>query len=327
MRRTLVTGGAGFVGTHLVRRLHEAGERVVVLERPGASTAHLPDVEVVCADIRDRPAVKAAVRGVEEVYHLAADPNLWRRDRGGFDAVNHRGARHVLEEAVAAGADRVLHCSTESILTSPTFAGGAVEQLRLREEDMIGPYCLSKFRAEEAAMRLAEQGWPVVVVNPTLPIGPGDRGQSPPTRMTVAALRGKLPAYLDCRLNMIDVRDVAEGMVAAVAKGRPGRRYLLGAHNVRLVDWLARCAAAVGRRPPRLRVPYAVALGYARFSEWWADHVSGRMPEATVTGVHLARHCMHFDPTATLRELGLHPRPLDDSLTDAVAWYRSQGWL
>jgi dihydroflavonol-4-reductase len=325
----LVTGGAGFIGSHLVQQLVERGEGVRVLERPGAAVEHLPldRIELVRADIRDHAAVKAAVRGCARVYHLAADPNLWRRDRDAFDAINHVGAAHLMRAALDAGAARVLFVSTESILTSRQFAGGAVETVRFREQDMLGPYCLSKFRGERAAFELAEAGAPVIVCSPTLPIGPGDRGQTPPTRLAVAFCQGRIPAYLDCRFNLIDVRDAADGLVRAMERGRPGIRYLLGAHNTRLVEWLRLLAHLVGRPAPRWQVPYALALTTGWCSERWADLVTHRMPMATVTGVRLTRRSMHFDASVSTHELGLQPRSVQASTADAVAWYRSQGWI
>ena len=325
----LVTGGAGFIGSHLVELLLAEGEAVRVLERPGAAVDHLPldQIELVWGDIRDRGTVRAALNGCRHVYHLAANPNLWVRDRQEFDAVNWQGTVHVLEAALDAGAERVLHTSTESILTSRAFAGGGVEHLRPLESDAIGPYCLSKLRAEQTAFHLAALGAPVIVVSPTLPVGPGDRNQTPPTRMTVAYCRGRLPAVMDCRLNFIDVRDVAAGMVAALRRGRPGIRYLLGAANLRLLDWLGLVGPLVGRAPPLRAVPYPLALAVGRISEWIADHVTGRMPMATVAEVRLTRRCLQFDPQASLAELGLRPRPMEESARDAVGWYREVGWI
>lgn len=324
----LVTGGAGFLGSHVVSQLLTRGEPVRVLELPHVEVNHLPSsVEIVRGDIRDRATVRAAVKGCRQVYHLAANPNLWARDPRDFDAVNHQGTIHVLREALGSGVARILHCSTESILTSPRREGGAVETLQLHREDMLGPYCLSKYEAECVALQLATRGEPVIVVNPTLPIGPGDRGLSPPTRMMLAVCRGQLPAYLDCRLNLIDARDVASGMVLAMERGLPGRRYLLGSENLHLHQWMALVAQHAGTKPPRIAVPYWLALGVAHLSEFWANHVSGRMPNATVTGVKLTRRSMHFDPAASLQELGLQPRPIGESIADAVAWFREMGWL
>ncbi len=325
----LVTGGAGFLGSHLVAQLLDAGQPVRVLERPGASAEHLPldRIELVSADIRDESAVREAARDCEYVYHLAADANLWRRDRGEFDSINRLGTVHVMRAALDNGAKRILYTSTESILSSRNSTGGAVEKLRLKASDMLGPYCLSKFHAEEEVFRLVEEGAPIIVVSPTLPVGPGDRGQTPPTRMSVAFCKGELPAYLDCRFNLIDARDVATGMILAMEKGRTGIRYLLGAENLRLSDWLTILGEEAGQPVPRWKVPYALALCVAWFSETWADYVSGKMPMATITGVRLTRRNMFFDPSVSLKELGLHPRPIREAARDAVAWYRSQGWL
>jgi len=325
----LVTGGAGFIGSHLVSALLSEAEDVRVLERPGTPVDHLrlDQIELVRADIRDREALHRATRDCQHVFHLAADPNLWRRDPAEFDAVNHQGAVNVMRAALDNGAERILHTSTESILTSQSFDGGAVEDLELREEDMIGPYCLSKYRADRAAREFAARGAPVLLASPTLPVGPGDRNMTPPTRMCVAFCRGEIPAYLDCRFNLVDARDVAAGMVAVIKRGRPGKRYLLGGHNYHLGEWLKIVGAEIGQPAPRWKVPYAAALTVAWFSELWATHVTGVMPMATVTGVRLTRRSMHFDASASATELGLEPRPIQESARDMVNWYREQRWI
>jgi dihydroflavonol-4-reductase len=328
-RPVLVTGGAGFIGSHLVRLLLGRGETVRVLERPGAPVDHLPPerVELVRGDVRDRAAVAAAVRGCGAVYHLAANPNLWAQPRRLFRQVNYLGTVHVLDEAVAAGAERVLHTSTESILTRARQAGPIAEDQQVSPDDVIGPYCRSKFLAERHAFRLARRGAPVVIVNPTLPVGPGDLGRSPPTRMMLDFCRGLRHEYLDAELNLIDVRDVAEGMVRALERGTPGRRYLLGHENLSIRQVFAELARLTGLPEPHRRVPYVVALAAAYASELVADVLTHRCPAATVTGVKLTRRTMHFDPRRSLEELGLQPRPVRDSLADAVAWFRSVGWL
>jgi dihydroflavonol-4-reductase len=323
---TIVTGGAGFIGSHLVERLAREGHRVRVVERPGADASHLPPgVEVVLADIRDREAVDRAMVGGRWVYHLAANPNLWARDRREFEAVNHRGTIHVLDSALALGADRVVHCSTESILTRASAVGPIAEDVEVTDRDAVGPYCLSKLRAEREAMDRARAGKPVVVVNPTMPVGPGDRGPSPPTRLLLDFCNGRLPAVMDCSLNLIDVRDVAEGLSRAMGLGSPGRRYLLGGENLTLLEMLAILGELCGRRIPRLRVPYPVALASAFVSELLADASGSGPPQATVTGVRLTRRTMHFDATRSLEALGLRPRPIRDALADAVRWHADRG--
>lgn len=324
---TVVTGGGGFIGRHLVQQLVDRGETVRVIEKPGVRVARTPGVEVAFADIRDRAAVREAMRGATRVYHLAANPQLWTRRRGHFRQVNYLGAVNVLDEALAAGAERVLHCSTESILTRARQTAAIAEDQHVSVRDVVGPYCRSKHFAEVYARRLADEGNPVVIVNPTLPVGPGDAGRSPPTRMILDCCRGKRSAYLDADLNLIDVRDVADGMVRAMDRGRFGTRYLLGAENwsvKRVFDFLA---DECGLPRPRWAVPYPVALAAAYVGELIADVFTGRPPAADVTGVKLARRTMAFDPSRSLAELGLTPRPVRDSLRETIAWFRTVGWL
>jgi dihydroflavonol-4-reductase len=325
----LITGGAGFIGSHLVRRLLEQGDSVRVLERPGAPVKHLPldRIDLIHGDIRDRNAVDRAVRGCRVVYHLAANPNLWTRRRGEFRQVNYQGAVHVLEGALSAGVLRVVHTSTESILTRSRQTAPIAEDQHVQARDVIGPYCRSKYLAERFALGLGRSGAPVIVVNPTLPVGPGDLGRSPPTQMALDFCLGKRREYLDAELNLIDVRDVAEGMVRAMERGRPGRRYLLGHENLSILEVFRILARVTGLPEPSRRVPYFVALAAAYASEWLADVITHRMPAATVTGVKLTRRVMHFDPARSLRELGLRPRPVAPSLAEAVDWYRAVGWL
>ena len=325
----LVTGGGGFIGSHLVTQLVETGEAVRVMEEPAAGVEHLPlrSIELVRGDIRCPEEVRDAVRDCRQVYHLAANPNLWTRVPGDFDAVNYRGTCNVLNQALEAGVERVLYTSTESILAGTKAGGRSVETLRLNGEKMIGPYCRSKLKGEQEAFRLADAGAPVIVVCPTLPIGPGDHHLTPPSRMTLAFCQGKLPAYLDCEFNMIDVRDIASGMRAAMRVGQPGMRYLLGGTNLLLIEWLSIVGSLIGREAPRRQVPYAVALLVAYLSEWLANHCTGKMPLATVTGVKLTRYSMHFEGERSRRDLGLCTRPVEESARDAVAWFQQKDWF
>jgi dihydroflavonol-4-reductase len=327
MPATLVTGGAGFIGAHLVRLLVDRGESVRVLDRaqPGERLP-LSKIDYVVGDIRDRKAVRQAVSGCATVYHLAADPQLWARRRGHFHQVNYLGAVNVLEEALAAGARRILHTSTESILTRARQTTPIAEDQAITAHDVIGPYCLSKFRAERHAFQLAQSGAPIVIVNPTLPIGPGDSGRSPPTQMMLDFCLGKRAAYLDAELNLIDVGDVALGMIAAVERGEPGRRYLLGAENWSIRSVFNYLAKLTGLPEPRWRVPYPVALAAAYASEFIAYLFTHTIPAATITGVKLTRRRMHFDASRSLAALGLSPRPAADSIREAVEWFR-QAWL
>ena len=325
---TIVTGGAGFIGSHLVEQLVDSGQQVRVIERPGAAVDHLPPAaQVFLADIRDRAALARGLAGARWVYHLAANPNLWVRDRREFEEVNYRGTINVLDAALAAGAERILHTSTESILTKAKVAGPIDENVEISVRDAVGPYCRSKLLAEQYAFSLACKGLPVVVANPTMPVGPGDRGLSPPTRLIVDFCTGNLPATMDCTLNVIDVRDVARGLSLVMDRGKPGRRYLLGHANLTLASLLTLLGQLTGVPVPRWRVPYSVGIAVAWSSEIIADHLTRRAPKATVTGVRLAKRTMHFDSSRSLAELGLQPRSIRESLVDALTWLRDSGRL
>ncbi|GAB4391167.1 MAG: NAD-dependent epimerase/dehydratase family protein [Kiloniellaceae bacterium] len=334
MRLSLVTGGSGFIGRHLVQALAERGERVRIFDL--RASADLPgrggSVEFRQGDITDRAAVERAMEGAERVFHLAADPNLWRRDKSSFERINLGGTENVLAAAERQRPDRVVYTSTESILAGLRGAGltegGMIdENVTLDVADMPGPYCRSKFLAERAALRAAARGLPVVVVNPTLPVGPGDSLLTPPSRMLVELLNGRIPAYLETAFNMIDVRDVALGHLLAAEHGRAGRRYILGGENLTMTGLLAVLGELSGRPMPRRRVPYWLALAYSAAEEFIADRITGKAPRAPLTGVRLARHAMHFDNGRALTELGLRPRPLRRSLADAIAWFESQQLL
>src|SRR5207245_767784 len=221
-----------------------------------------------------------AVRGCSEVYHLAANPNLWSQRRGLFRQVNYLGTVNVLETALAAGVPRILHTSTESILTRSRQAGPIAEDQQVSLREVVGPYCRSKFFAERHALGLARKGAPIVIVNPTLPIGPGDFGRSPPTQMILDFCKGKRREYLDAELNLIDVRDVADGMIRAMECGRPGRRYLLGHENLSIRQVFGHLSRLTGLPEPRWRVPYAVALAAAYANEFVADIWTHRPPVA-----------------------------------------------
>jgi dihydroflavonol-4-reductase len=330
VRSNLVTGGCGFIGRHLVAQLVARGEHVRVLDlRPLA--APLQGVEQIVGSITDPAAVAHAMDGCERVFHLAANPNLWAPDPKSFDAINHQGTRRVLEAAQKSGVQRFVYTSTESILKSyraPRQSARALidETVVLTLDDMPGPYCRSKFLAEEAAREAARGGLPVVIVNPTMPIGPGDDLLTPPSKMILGFLNRETPAYLDCEFNLVDARDVAAGQILAAEKGRVGERYILGNVNLSLGSLLAELQRLTGLSMPRTRVPYALALVSALVSEG-ISNVTKKPPVAPLTGVRLARTSMAFDSSKARGELGWSCRMLDESLRDAVGWMSGRGLL
>jgi dihydroflavonol-4-reductase len=278
MAGVLVTGGCGFIGRHLVAKLARDGDRVRVLD-PAEPDGLPPGVEFVRGSVTEPDAVDGAMQGVDCVYHLAGIPHFWTPKKGELDLVNRRGTEIVLEAAQANAVRRMVHCSTESILLPKRRTREAVdESATLAVEDMPGPYTRSKCRGEQAALRAAGRGLDVVVVNPTVPIGPGDRNMTPPAAMIALFLEGGSPFFLDCVLNLVDVRDLADGIAFAGARGRSGERYILGGENMPLRKLLPILGKASGRPMPKRAVPAALALAAGTVSELIADRVTGKVP-------------------------------------------------
>lgn len=326
----LVTGGAGFIGTHLVRLLLEQGEPVRVLDLK-APDRPLEGVDYRKGSITDPDAVREAVRDCRRVFHLAAQAGLWTRDKRDFVAINTAGTRNVLTAAREARVETVVHCSTESILIAADRGRAPQvvnEDTALEPAAMAGPYCLGKLEAErEALAAYRDHGQRVIVCNPTVPMGPGDHWLTPPSRMLLGFLNRKFPAYLPTTLNLVDARDAAEGHWRVALHGEPGRRYILGAHDVPLGELLALLESLSDVSMPSRTVPYWLALNVARVQEWWADHVTGRPPSAPLTGVRLAGIPVEFDNRRTRDALDWTPRPLDETLRDAVDDFRQRGLL
>jgi dihydroflavonol-4-reductase len=260
--------------------------------------------------------------------HLAANPNLWARNPDDFEQVNHQGTRHVLEAARRAGARRIVHVSTESILATAHGQEMITEKTQTSLSDMIGPYCRSKWLAEQAAQEAVEAGQPVVIVRPTIAVGPGDVNLGPPSRLVCDFCNGRVKGYLDGGLNLIDVRDAAAGIWAAAEHGEIGRRYLLAAEDWSIRDLLRLLAKLSGRPTPRWRVPYALALAFAYLEEWVCNHSTAAAPMATVTGVRLTQRHFSFDGRQSARELKLQPmRDCGAAVAEALGWFRATGLI
>ncbi|WP_404378485.1 NAD-dependent epimerase/dehydratase family protein [Caenispirillum salinarum] len=327
----LVTGGAGFLGRHIVRQLAEAGEPVRVLDPACGRVAWPQGVEPVDGSVLDPDRLSAAMKGVQTVYHLAAVPHLWADDPRVFEQVNLDGTRTVLAACKEAQVKRVVVTSSAVVLVGhdTAWTGSPITEDTPRPplDAMVGDYARSKCSAEREARAAAATGLPVVLTYPTVPIGAGDESETPPTRMLMDFLNGRTPAYLQCRMNIGGAADMARGHIMAARHGADGESYILGGENLWMSDLLAHLEAISGRAMPRRRVPYPLALAAANVQEWWADTVTHRPPQAPVAGVKLAGLPMWFDSGKARRDLGWQPAPLRDALADAVRWMRETGRL
>ncbi|MEW5709305.1 MAG: hopanoid-associated sugar epimerase [Pseudomonadota bacterium] len=325
----LVTGASGFVGAAIVRALVGAGEPVRVLVRPTSDQRNLEGLPVQTAvgDLLDPDSLRRAVSGCRGVYHAAADYRLWARDPSAMHRANVEGTVNLLRAAAEAGVERVVYTSSVATLGCRADGAPADEMTPSRLEDMIGPYKRSKFLAEEQAMRFArEEGLPVVIVNPSAPVGPGDRRPTPTGRMVLDAACGRTPAYVDTGLSLVHVDDVAYGHLLAYRHGVPGERYVLGGENLELREILARIARLAGGRPPRVRLPVAALFPVAWVMEAWS-WAGGSEPRVTRDALRMARKRMYFSSDKAARQLGYRFRPADEALQDAIDWFRRHGYF
>ena len=321
---TLITGATGFVGWHVARNLIEAGHQVRALARDPKRLRELPEVESLQGDLRDPESLARAVKGCAVVFHVAADYRLWTRQPEETYRSNVDGTRSLLEAARKAGVERVVYTSTVGCIgVPPNGVGDESKPVTLQE--MAGPYKRSKFLAEQVALEFAAGGFPVVIVNPTAPVGDHDFKPTPTGKIVVDFLKGKLPAYLDTGLNVVDVRDVAQGHLAALEHGRSGERYILGSENLTLQQIFSELASIAGRKPPRIRIPYAVAYAAGVVSTAVAN-VTGKEPLAPLDGVRMARKKMWVRHDKAARELGYAPGPAAGALRRAVDWFITNGY-
>jgi dihydroflavonol-4-reductase len=323
----LVTGGTGFVGANLVRELLKDGCAVRVLVRKSSDRSALEgcDVEVVEGDLLDPASLKRAAAGVPIVYHVAADYRLWAPDPEALYRANVEGTRQLLAAAADTGARRVVYTSTVGALGVPKDGTPGTETTPVSLTDMVGPYKRSKFLAERVAEEWAGRGLPVVIVNPSAPVGAWDVKPTPTGQMIVDFLRGKMFASLDTGLNLVHVRDVARGHILAAERGRIGEKYILGNQNLSLMDVFLTLGRLTGVRAPRFRIPYPVAWLAAASMEGWA-RVAGGEPRVPLTAVRMARKRMYFDAGKAVRELGLPQTDPETALREAVEWFVARGY-
>ncbi len=324
MKPTLVTGASGFLGWHVARLLIERGHRVRALVRTGARLKEI-EAQPVTGDLRDTASLERAVSGCGVVFHVAADYRLWTRDPDAMYQSNVEGTRNLLEAARRSGVEAVVYTSTVGCIGIPRDGIGD-EESPVGLQDMTGPYKRTKFLAEQVALDFARESFPVVIVNPTAPVGDHDWKPTPTGKMIVDFLAGRMPAFLDTGLNVVDAGDTALGHVLALERGRAGERYILGCRNMTLQQIFEELGRISGRPAPRMRIPYMVAYAAGLVSTAWAS-VTGREPRAPLDAVRMARKKMWVSTAKAERELGFHPGPAEQALGKAARWFVENGYV
>ena len=320
LKPVLVTGASGFVGWQVARLLLERGYRVRALARPSSSIPEL-DIERATGDLRDPASLESAVAGCEVVFHVAADYRLWSKDPSEMYRSNVDGTRNILSAAKAAGVERFVYTSTVGCIGVPP--GGIGDEKRpVSLEEMAGPYKRSKYLAEQVALEFAADGFPVVIVNPTAPMGDHDFKPTPTGQIVLDFLSGAMPAYIDTGLNVVNVRDVALGHLLACEKGKVGERYILGSENLTLSQILEALARITGMRAPTMKLPYFAAYTAGMITTAWA-HLTGVPPRVPLEAVRMAKTKMWVSHEKASRELGYSPSPAESALKDAAAWFEN----
>ena len=326
--KAFVTGGTGFIGGAVVRKLVEAGHQVRVLVRPKADTRQIEGlpVEKVVGSLEDVESLRRGMEGCDWVFHLAALYSYWGYRWEDFYRVNVEGTRHVLEVAREMDIQRIVHTSSIAALGVNRNRTPANEDTPTSLEDKIGFYQRSKFLGQQVALEFARQGVPVVIVNPSTPVGVGDYKPTPTGQIILDFLNGRMFGYVDTGLNIVDVEDVAQGHLLAAERGRVGECYILGGENLTLKQVLDILAEVSGRPPVRLRIPHWVAMAWAYVDVTLASLGLRKVPTATPEKVQLSRRYEWFDCSKAMKELGYSYRPAREALRKAVEWYRANGY-
>lgn len=325
--KALVTGATGFVGAAVARALVRTGVDVRVLARSDADLQNLDalPVERSVGDLRDPASLRKALSGCRQLYHVAAHYALWAKEPSIFYDINVTGTRNLLEAAREIGVERTVYCSTIGAIGLPPGGGLGTEQVPVSLEQMAGHYKRSKYLAEQEVHKLAKEGLPVVIVNPSAPVGERDVKPTPTGQVIVDFMRGRMPAYIETGMNIIDVDDVAIGHLLAMEKGRQGERYILGSQNLLLREVFELLSKLTGLKAPALKLPRAAVLPLAYLNHWLAGF-TGHPPRIPLEGVKMAKYKMHYDCSKAIRELGLPQNPPEVALEKAVKWFRDHGY-
>lgn len=326
--KALVTGATGFVGAAVARAVAEAGTDVRVLVRPESDLRNLEGVKVEQAhgDLRDRASLRRALEGCGQLYHVAAHYALWAKDPTVFYDINVTGTRNLLDAAREAGVGRIVYTSTIGAIGLPAGGGAGTEETPVSLEQMAGDYKRSKYLAEQQVLAMAKEGLPVVIVNPSAPVGERDIKPTPTGQIVVDYMKGRMWAYIETGMNLVDVDDVAVGHLRAMERGRIGERYILGNRNLSLRDVFDILGQLTGIRPPRVKLPWQAVVPLAHLNLLAANYVTRRPPRIPLEGVRMAKYRMHYDCAKALRELGLPQTPVETALEKAVRWFRDHGY-
>jgi len=321
--KALVTGATGFVGAAVARVLVRTGVEVRVLARQDSDLRNLGGISVErsVGDLRDPASLRRALAGCRRLYHVAAHYALWAHDPSIFYDINVAGTRNLLEAARDVGVERTVYCSTIGAIGLPPGGGLGTEETPVSLEQMAGHYKRSKYLAEQEVHKLAKEGLPVVIVNPSAPVGEGDVKPTPTGQVIVDFMKGRMPAYIETGMNIIDVDDVATGHLLAMEKGRQGERYILGGTNLLLREVFEILSKLTGLKAPTLKLPRGAVLPFAYLNHWLAN-VTGQPPRIPLEGVKMAKYKMHYDCSKAIRELGLPQNPPEMALENAVRWFR-----
>ncbi len=326
--KAFITGATGFIGFHVARILKEKSFEVRALVREGSYVSALRalDVELVKGDIRDFESVCKALKGCQQLFHIAADYRLWVPDPETMYAINVQGTKNVMEGALRLGIEKIVYTSTVGALACRSNGKLSNEKTPSHLKEMVGHYKRSKFIAEKEVCQFIQKGVPAVIVNPSTPVGPMDRKPTPTGKIIVDFLKRKMPAYLNTGLNFVDVNDVALGHWLASVYGRIGDRYILGNKNMTLKEFFLALSTLTGEKPPKLRLPYLPILLSAYVNEAFSRWVTKRHPMIPLTGVKMARNYMFFDCSKAVRELKIPQNPVEGAIEDAVNWFMKNAY-